>query len=159
MVQDERSFIDISYLELLWPFCLAQLNHLYKFGRVHYEEHFCQMILNLDQWFKRRCSLKTYLELWWPLSSAEQNHLCSFGPRHYEEHCCGIIFGHGPVVQKEMSFKDSSYLVLWQPLCLTEWTHLCNFDRRQHEEHFSEIIILNLNKWSRKTCLLKTFII
>ena len=23
------------------------------FGRGHYEEHFCEIILNLDQWFRR----------------------------------------------------------------------------------------------------------
>ena len=32
-----------------------------NFGRGHYEEHFCELILNLDQWFRRRCCLKTFL--------------------------------------------------------------------------------------------------
>ena len=32
-------------------------NHLCNFGGGHYEEHPCEIILNLDQWF-RRCSLK-----------------------------------------------------------------------------------------------------
>ena len=26
--------------------------HLYNFGRGHYEEHFCEIILNLNQWFE-----------------------------------------------------------------------------------------------------------
>ena len=32
-----------------------------NFGRRHHEEQFCEIILNLDQWFKRRCSLKILL--------------------------------------------------------------------------------------------------
>ena len=54
-------FKDISYLELWGPFCSAELNHLCNFGRKHHEEQFCEIILNLDQWFKRRCCLKIFL--------------------------------------------------------------------------------------------------
>ena len=54
-------FKDISYLELWRPFCLAELNHLCNFGRRHHEEQFCEIILNSDQWFKRRCLLKIFL--------------------------------------------------------------------------------------------------
>ena len=50
---------DISYLERWWPFCLAEQNHLYNFGRRHHEEHFCA-ILNFDKWV-RRCCLKCFL--------------------------------------------------------------------------------------------------
>ena len=35
--------------------------HLCDFGRGHYGEHLCEIILNLDQWFRRRC-LKIFLE-------------------------------------------------------------------------------------------------
>ena len=42
-------FKDMSYLELLRPFCSAELNHLCKFGRGYYEEHFCETTLNLEQ--------------------------------------------------------------------------------------------------------------
>ena len=28
-----------------------------NFGREHHEKHFCEIILNLDQWFRRRCHL------------------------------------------------------------------------------------------------------
>ena len=31
-----------------------------SFGRRHHEEQFCEMVLNLDQWF-RRCRLKIFL--------------------------------------------------------------------------------------------------
>ena len=46
------SFKDISYLELWQSFCSAKLNHLCNFGRGHTEEQFCEINLNLDQWFR-----------------------------------------------------------------------------------------------------------
>ena len=33
-------------------------NHLCKIERGHHREHSCEVILNLDQWFRRRCRLK-----------------------------------------------------------------------------------------------------
>ena len=36
-------------------------NCLCNFGRGHHEEQFCEIILNLDQWFKRRSRLKEFL--------------------------------------------------------------------------------------------------
>ena len=54
-------FKDISYLELWRPFCSAEQNHLCNFGRRHCEEQFCEIIMNLDQWFKRRSRLKIFL--------------------------------------------------------------------------------------------------
>ena len=75
------SFKDISYLELWWPFCYAERNHLCNFGR------FCEIVLNLDQWFRRR----SYLELWQPFISAEWNHLCNFGRGCHVEQFCEII--------------------------------------------------------------------
>ena len=59
MVQ-EMLFNDISYLELCQPFCSEERNHLRNFGRWCHEEHFCEIILNLDQLF-RRCRLKKFL--------------------------------------------------------------------------------------------------
>ena len=52
------SFKDISYLELWQLFRSAEQNH---FVRGFYEEQFCEIILNLDQWFRRRCLLKIFL--------------------------------------------------------------------------------------------------
>ena len=60
MVQKEILFKDISYLELWRPFCSAEQNHLCNFGRGHYEEQFCEIILNSGQW-SRRCRLKDFL--------------------------------------------------------------------------------------------------
>ena len=54
VVQEEIEFKDISYLELWSPCCLAEWSHEYKFGKGHYEEQFCEIILNLDQWFRAR---------------------------------------------------------------------------------------------------------
>ena len=44
-VDQEMSFKDISYLA---PF-LAEPNQLSNFGRGHHKDHFCEIILNLDQ--------------------------------------------------------------------------------------------------------------
>ena len=52
---------DISYLELCLPFYSAEQNYLCNFGRGYYEVQFCKFILNLDQWFRRRCILKIFL--------------------------------------------------------------------------------------------------
>ena len=54
------SLKDISYLELWHPLCSVEQNHLCNFGRRHHKEQFCEIILNLDQWF-RRCLLKIFL--------------------------------------------------------------------------------------------------
>ena len=60
-VQERILFKDISYLELWGPFCSAEQNHLCNFQRRYYEEQFCEIILNLDQWFRRKCHLKIFL--------------------------------------------------------------------------------------------------
>ena len=86
-------FKDISYLELWQPSCSAKQNHLCNFGRGYHEEQFCEIILNLDQWFRRRSRLKDFLyRALAPSSSVKRNHLCNFGREHYGEHLCEIIF-------------------------------------------------------------------
>ena len=69
---------------------------LVNFGRGHYKEQFCEIILNFDQWFI--CRLKiSYLELWRPICSAERNHLSNFGRGYHEEFLPGaltaLVFG------------------------------------------------------------------
>ena len=49
------SFKDISYLEVWWPFCSAEQDHLSNFGKGHYEEQLCEIILNLEHWFSTKC--------------------------------------------------------------------------------------------------------
>ena len=38
--------------------CSVEKYHLCNFGRGYQEEQFCEIILNLDQWFRRKCCLK-----------------------------------------------------------------------------------------------------
>ena len=54
------SFKDISYLDLWQNFYSTERNHLCCFGRGFYEEQFCEIILNLGQWF-RRCRFNDFL--------------------------------------------------------------------------------------------------
>ena len=58
VVQEEMSFKNISYLELWWPLCSVERNHLCHFSRGYQEEQICEIILNFNQWFRRRCHLK-----------------------------------------------------------------------------------------------------
>ena len=51
----------ISYLELWQPLCLAEKKHLCNFCRGHHKEHFCEIILNLDQLFSKRYCLRYFL--------------------------------------------------------------------------------------------------
>ena len=78
---------EISFKDIPMFSCSAELNVLINFGRGHHEEHFCEIILNLDQSFKDI----SYQELWQVLCLAERNHLCKFGLGLYEEHFCEII--------------------------------------------------------------------
>ena len=61
VVQEEMPFKGISYLDIWRPFCTAECNHLCYFSRGYYEEQFCEIILNLGQWFRKRCILKDFL--------------------------------------------------------------------------------------------------
>ena len=60
-VVQEMPFNDNSYLELLQPLYLVDMNHLCNFGRRHHEGQSSEIIFNLDQWFRRKCCLKVYL--------------------------------------------------------------------------------------------------
>ena len=65
---------------------MANWDHLDNFSRGH-EEHFCEIILNLDQRF-RNCNFKIFL---FYSSDGHLYHLDSFGIGHYGEHFCEII--------------------------------------------------------------------
>ena len=60
-VVQEMSFKDFSNLELWQPLCSVDWNHLCNIGRRHHEEQPCEIILNLDQRFRRKCCLKVFL--------------------------------------------------------------------------------------------------
>ena len=49
------------HLEFLQPLDIADRNHLCNFDIRHHDEQFCEIILNLDQWFRRKCSLNVFL--------------------------------------------------------------------------------------------------
>ena len=61
MVQEEIPFKCVSYLELWQHLRSAERNHLCNVGRGYQEEQLCEIILNLGQWFRRRCLLKDFL--------------------------------------------------------------------------------------------------
>ena len=44
----------LHFLSKAWRPFSAQRNHLCMAGRGHYKKHFCEIILNLDQWFRYR---------------------------------------------------------------------------------------------------------
>ena len=60
-VQKEMPFQGITYLALWQLLCLVDWNHLGNFGRRHYEEKSCEIILNLDQRFRRKWRLKVFI--------------------------------------------------------------------------------------------------
>ena len=64
-----------------------------RFGSAHYEEQFCEIILNLDKWFRRRNRLKIFLSFLALVAffSADQNHSCNFGWGYYGIHSCEIL--------------------------------------------------------------------
>ena len=83
------SFKAISYLELWQPLCLAEQNPLCNFGRGHIEEEqFYEIILNMDQWFRRRCRLKIFLN---QFCLADLNRLCNLIGGYHGKHFCDII--------------------------------------------------------------------
>ena len=85
-------FEDIPYLELRQPFCSAECSHLCNFDKGYYEEQFCEIILNLDQRFRRICRLKDFLSrALADLLFVEQNHLCNFERGHQREYSCEVI--------------------------------------------------------------------
>ena len=62
----------LFYLQLWWPSCVAEQNHLGNLCCRYYEEHFCVFCIWTSAWFRRRWRLKIfYLELWWPSCLAE----------------------------------------------------------------------------------------
>ena len=61
VVPEELSFKNISYLELWQPLCSLDWNHLCNIGIRHHEEQSCKIILNLDLWFRRKCSSRYFL--------------------------------------------------------------------------------------------------
>ena len=119
---------------------------------MHHEEQFCEIILNLGQWFRKRCSIKDFLSGALVVILFGGAEIFPIVPSFFFKES---IMGNIPVklygIRTEMSFKDISYLELWQPFCSEDRNHLFNFDRTHHEKQFCEII-LNLDPWFKRKC-------
>ena len=55
-----RYNLNIFLFLALVAILFSRVEWFVNFGRGHYEEHFCEIILNLDQWLD-------VLQLWWPV--------------------------------------------------------------------------------------------
>ena len=87
---------------------------------IYHREQFCEIILNLYQWFSR-CCLKIFLirRSGGPSVQQSRNHLCNL-VEGIKRNDSVKFFEFGQVVQEEMLFKDISYLELRQPFCSAE---------------------------------------
>ena len=55
------AFNDLSYLELWWPFCSAERNHLCNFNRGYPEEQVCEIILKFGSMVQDKMLFKDSL--------------------------------------------------------------------------------------------------
>ena len=87
------SFKDIFNMELWRPFCSVDRNHLCNSGREYSEEQFCEIILNLGQWFRRRSLLKKFL-IWRSVGPFVQRSgtNCAISVEGIKRNCCMKIF-------------------------------------------------------------------
>ena len=101
-------------MRTLHTFCSVESYSLCNFSRRHYEEYFCEIILNLGQWLRsrRRCHLKIFLFL--TLVAILFRRMKSFvenGRGHYGQHSCEIISdlksGSGDVISGGHFFQWS----------------------------------------------------
>ena len=88
--------------------------------RRHQEEQPSEIILNLDQWLRRKCHLKVFL-IWSSGSPFVQGlkHLCHFGRGYQEEQFCEITLNLGQWFRRKYCLKafliwiSSSPFVQW----------------------------------------------
>ena len=73
--QEEMLFKDISYLELWQPLLIVDHNQMCNFGRVHQKEQFCEIILNFDQWIRRRWKFGSLLLNTRPIGPSVTKHI------------------------------------------------------------------------------------
>ena len=105
MVQEEMNFKGVSYLELWQRLCSVDRNFLCNFGRRYHEEQFSE-IMNLDQWFKRKCRLKAFL-IWSSDSPFVQRsvNIRAILVEGIMRNNFVKLFEFGRVIQEEMLFK------------------------------------------------------
>ena len=56
-------FKGTSFFSALAAISFSRAEPFVQFGIGHYEQHFCAIILNFDQWSRRRCRLTIFLVL------------------------------------------------------------------------------------------------
>ena len=124
----QKLFKDISYLQLWWPSCSAEGNHLGNFGRGHnFLGTFLWNNFEFGPVFQEEMSFKdiSYLQLWLPSFWGEQNHLGNCSRGHFEEQFGEIIFiwtiDLGDVIQRY--FLSTALAAI----CLGKQNHLGNF--------------------------------
>ena len=118
------------------------------FNRGYYNTYFCEMILNLDQWFRRGDIFYTALAAFF----AEQNQLCNFCRGPNKEHFCEIIHSLQKKFRKRCRLKIF-YRELWWPFCLIKPNYLCLFVKRI----MRNISVKLFRTWIRRRCSLKIF--
>ena len=130
------------------PF-FGEQNPLCHFGRGHNEEHFCENIFNLNQWFRRRRNLKTLFILSCCDPCIKPSKIvCAILVEAITRNICELLLkkfigSGGNVIKRHFLSRALA------ALCSDEWNHLCNFGRRHREEQFCEII-MNLDQWFRR---------
>ena len=131
--------------------------YLCSFELGHYGVHSCEVIWNLDKWFRMRCHLKTfYLEFCQPVSSADQNYLCNVGRRYHKERFCEIILNLDQWFRRKCRLKISLIWSSCMHFVRRSVTICAIYGRGYYEEQFCEII-LNLGQWFRRRCHLNDF--
>ena len=159
MVQKEVSFKDISYLELWQPFCSAEQNHLCNFGRGYQEKPILYNHFEFAPVVQEEMSFKRFL-IWssgsppvpWSRTICailKEGVMGNIHVKLYEVWTSGL----GRDVVKRYFLSGA----LAAPL-FSGAEPFVQLSRGYYEEQFCEII-LNLDKWFRRRCLLKIFLI
>ena len=93
----------------------------WNFGRVHQWEQFCEVVLNLNNWFRKCCHLKTFLikSSGGPLVQRTRT-ISAILVEGTEEKISEIILNLDPWFKRKSSLKANSYLELWQPFLFSE---------------------------------------
>ena len=107
MVQEEISFKRYFLSRALEALLFSPAEPLCKFGRGHYEENLCEVILNLDQYF-RRCRLKKFL-IWGsggPFVWQSGTKCAIVLEGHYEEHFYEIILNMDQWFRRNVVYRD-----------------------------------------------------
>ena len=120
-----RCHLKMSYLELLKPLCTVDWNHLCNIGRGHHKEQSCEIILSLDQCFRKKCCINVF-PIWNSGSPFVQQSvtICAIFFEGFKRNNSVKLFWiwvsglGGDVVW------NISYLELWWPSCSMERNHL-----------------------------------